>query len=61
MLLCHSEIGVDVELMALLNVAPGIQEAVLFGELAVTERRLRALTPETCWAAQNRLAPRINR
>ena len=42
------------QVMGLLNLAAGIQEAILSGELVVSERRVRTVASETCWEAQGK-------
>ena len=41
------------QVMNLLLLAPNVQEQLLTGELAATERSLRAVVAEPCWAAQS--------
>ena len=55
------------QIMALLNLAPDIQEALLFlprstsGRDSITERHLRALCSIGCWELQRRSWPQIGR
>ena len=45
------------QVLGLVNLAPGIQEAILAGELMVSERRVRTVVSETCWEAQGTRTP----
>ena len=42
------------QIMGLLGLAPVIQEAILTGELAISERRVRTVSSETSWEDQGK-------
>ena len=42
------------QVLGLLNLSSTIQEAILAGELMVSERRVRTVASETCWEAQGK-------
>ena len=42
------------QVMGLLNLAPVIQEAILTGNMVISERRVRTVASETSWEAQGK-------